>query len=392
MNPHGQDGRRVRQRLAPRVAAGGEKPGGRALLGGRVGVDGTPTFLGQLGERRGVSRRSRPRPAQVGVVFQQPVKRRLRVLRFVRRRQGERPRQRPNGGHRVALREGVVEVAEGGEGAGVRRSLARLLVGDSDVDGRETVRRLPEQVGRELHHAALRALARRNGRARGDGAELAGAGRDSQPLLQAARQMGYFRPLRAGVGVRLVQNQRENPVIAARKPLSGGVENRAFDGANQHVLQHGVVGYENIGRRGLHVPAAQRLRTADGGPVAFLAQLRRKAAPFLFEALQMLLKPLPPVLIVGPPRRRRQAGVHAEVDEIAVQPALLPLRRPVQRENAPQSGHLVVHERVHRIQDNRPQRRVPRLAPSGMSPDAGAVVVIAHAQRRGRRRPAVGFL
>ena len=71
--------------------------------------------------------------------------------------------------------------------------------------------------------------------------------------------------------------------------------------------------------------------------------------------------------------------------------AFLPLRGSVQREYAAQSGHLVVHQRVHRIQDDSPQRGVPRFAASGMFPDAGARIVIALAQRRGRLRPAVSL-
>ena len=74
------------------------------------------------------------------------------------------------------------------------------------------------------------------------------------------------------------------------------------------------------------------------------------------------------VRLWGPLVGRCKTGVHAEVDEVAVKVSALPVRRTVQSQHPSQTGHLVVDEGVHRIEDYGPDPRLSGFMAARVKP------------------------
>gem|GEM_PF-5139442 len=178
-------------------------------------------------------------------------------------------------------------------------------------------RRVEEQPGRERHHR-LRVVA--DGGAGGDALQAAAGG---DPVAQAAQQHRQFGGLGPVVDVRLVQGD-EPPV-----PGVLALEQVEVGGAQQQVLQHRVVGEQQVRRPAPHLLAADEL---VGQRVALAVQ-----AVVGVEGL--------PVAVLG------LAGVAAEGDVRAA------------GEQFPQPFELVVGERVHRVQQQRAHARPELAAP-----------------------------
>ena len=178
-------------------------------------------------------------------------------------------------------------------------------------------RRVEEQPGRERHHR-LRVVA--DGGAGGDALQAAAGG---DPVAQAAQQHRQLGGLGPVVDVRLVQGD-EAPV-----PGVLALEQVEVGGAQQQVLQHRVVGEQQVRRLAPHLLAADEL---VGQRVALAVQAVVRVAGL-------------PVAVLG------VAGVAAEGDVRAA------------GEQFPQPFELVVGERVHRVQQQRAHARPELAAP-----------------------------
>ena len=93
---------------------------------------------------------------------------------------------------------------------------------------------------------------------------------DAEPLLEATEEEGDLGPAGAAVEVGLVDDEQEPLVGVVGEPLAGALEDRALDGPHHHVLQHGVVGDEDVGGRRQHLVPGEELgvvgeRDAAGG-------------------------------------------------------------------------------------------------------------------------------
>ena len=139
-------------------------------------------------------------------------------------------------------------------------------------------------------------FAGRNGRTGGDTAEGVLPPAITQPLLEAPDQHAHFHAPGAPVLMRFVQHD-ELPVLP---PAS--IEQRTVVGTNQQILQHGVVGKQNVGRGIPHLlpkdeltressfrpPAALRRRSFSSSGVwpMYCPNVGRNADPASSRALQ----------------------------------------------------------------------------------------------------------
>ena len=118
---------------------------------------------------------------------------------------------------------------------------------------------LAGEVGREL-------AGRSGGGEAGAGADdLQPVGRDPQARSQTAQEERDFRARRAAVQVRLVDDEEELLLRVGLQPGPCHVEDRPFQRAHEHVLEHRVVRDEDVRRRGQHLVAGQELGIVGAG-------------------------------------------------------------------------------------------------------------------------------
>ena len=85
---------------------------------------------------------------------------------------------------------------------------------------------------------------------------------DSKPRLQAPNQKTDFRSRDSAVHVGFIENQQKLVAGIARQPVAGLAEDGAFNRAQQHILEHRVVGDEQIRGILLDLMAGEQLTIA----------------------------------------------------------------------------------------------------------------------------------
>jgi hypothetical protein len=160
----------------------------------------------------------------------------------------------------VALLEERLDV-ERGEGTRDGLVALRASVGDGQValDGDEELDGSTHEPSREL----ARALTPGEARAGDRDAQLRVTIRpgEVEALQQSTDEQRDLGALSAAIEVRLVEDEEERLVAVLREPLARLVEDRPLDRPHQHVLEHRVVGDEDVRRRAVvptvHVVAVE---------------------------------------------------------------------------------------------------------------------------------------
>ena len=201
--------------------------------------------------------------------------------------------------------------------------------------------------------------------------------------------------------MRFVQDDRGiSPAGFARKPVAGLIEDRPLDGTHQHVFEHRVVGDEQIGRRLLDLVPGDEFHVVgerdgapefSGLPVLPVAALGAKPGneaglcrPFAarlelaeqFACLVMLLgggigrlaldlhieivegAQLARIFVACADARIRRAAGVARKTRRSLRPLLEEAHRAGIAEERTQAAQLVVHQCVHRIEDQRAHGRL----------------------------------
>src|SRR5262249_29988333 len=125
-----------------------------------------------------------------------------------------------------------------------------------------------------------------------------------------------------------------------------------LDGSHQHVFEHGVVRHHYVRRGYLHIPTAYHLWTIGAGPTPGIAQLLKELTPVVVEPAHVLCKFVPAPLVFCRPSWLREARIHPEMDDIAIQAISLPFRRILASEDPSDARQLIIDQGVHRIQDD----------------------------------------
>ncbi len=204
--------------------------------------------------------------------------------------------------------------------------------------------------------------------------QLLGVLVEAEAVAEVAQQVGHLGAGRAAVHVEFVEDQGEAGVRGLLQPLPRGAEDVLLLLAEQHDVQHRVVGDHDVRRRCLHVPAGMHLRSAearDEGPQLLVELLVGLALPFL-NLPQVLPETEVGRLGIAAAGDGGGSGVAAEVEAVSV---ALPVQPPVGLtavQRLPKPGQLVVGEGVSGVEDQHPHGGgVPVLAPS-----AGHIVAV----------------
>ena len=198
----------------------------------------------------------------------------------------------------------------------------------------------------------------------------------------------------------LVHHQKELVGGVGFQPFARLVERARLDAPHQHDVQHVVVGYENVGRRGLHVPARPHFAAVYVGEV--VARIRRQAVVRAHRGALALYrvhvgaKVAEPVFRAGSARSRRLPGVPPESHAVARSVGVHPRERAVRIERLAQAPELVFDEGVQRIHYQRANGVKTRRASARMRPLAApsrAVVLppLSVGGRRGAAGPPGGL-
>lgn len=114
--------------------------------------------------------------------------------------------------------------------------------------------------------------------------QLVGVLVETETVAEVAQQVGHLGAGRAAVHVKFVEDEGEARAGGLLQPLPRGVEDVLLLFAEQHDVQHRVVGDHDVGRCGLHVPAGVHLRSAEARyerPQLLIQLFVRLALPFL---------------------------------------------------------------------------------------------------------------
>lgn len=224
--------------------------------------------------------------------------------------------------------------------------------------------------------------------------------RQTEPVEQPADQIGDFGAVRAPIEICLVEDQ-EKRFVGMRFEKGPRVgEDVALDRAQQHIFEHRIVGDEEVGARRLDfvpgeqfgilepldrpqriaigilpmrawlaVPVAQPIEGPEktlglARPAALFPQCCQQrlvlgvAAARTVLDLEIILERLEPLLVAVPvanPGVERAPGVASELRRTLGRSGE-PFADRGRSKQGPQPAQLVIHQRVHRVEQQRPHR------------------------------------
>ena len=168
--------------------------------------------------------------------------------------------------------------------------------------------------------------------------------------------------------MRLIKHKRYACSWCAFQPPSCEFKDSRLNGADQHILKHGVVRDQYIRRRGLDVPPAEHLCAVRTRPGAGVAQISAQLFPILPELFKICCEAVPRLLVGPVSGGLRHTGIHTEVNNVPLQTFFLPLRRGTAGENTAQTRELIVHQGIHRVENERAHCRWATFMPPTMEP------------------------
>ena len=230
----------------------------------------------------------------------------------------------------------LLEIRAEGAHKAARAGVGRFLV---LRDNAEVV--APEELAQELPRIIV--VVHAGGR--GEEGELLGFQRQPQPVQKQTQDVRHFRSRRSAIRVELVHHQKELVGGVGFQPVARLVEHARLDAPHQHDVQHVVVGYENVGRRILHIPA--RPHFAAVHVLEVVARIRRQAVvisdrvALVRYSAHVVAKSPEAASRAGSARRRRLPGVAPESHAVARSVGVHPRERIVRIERLAQAAELV---------------------------------------------------